>query len=512
MRSKAGMATTQPFITNENVSGNIIQETHTAGLETTKPIMSGQQNFGTTNLIQNEGFAQGIQGAGLVTEGLSTSSTMQNLQTGNIIQGATTVQAGQHHEHETTSDTKVFTSQVPVTKQIPVTEYVTQTKTIPVTKEVEVIKNVPIEKQVQYTENVSVKETVPVTRMEERVKTVPVTKNVEYVETVTQTTQVPVTRIEERVKTVPVTKTHQIVEQVPVKTTVPVTEQVEVTKSVPVTRTKQVVENVEVKSTVPVTENVTVTKQVPITRNVEVVQHVPITGSIQTDARIYAQEGINTSNLINTQTHGHHLNQHGLHGQTTLLNQNLGSNLQTNFNTQPLLNQTTLIEGQQLYNSGLTTGIPTTMPVQGSGIVETGYSSGIQTGIPTTVPIQGQTFIEGQSHLYKGGHLHGQGIRTVDPITTGVNNLNLNTNTVPLTTNVVDVPITTAPIVGGVSSNYRGIPGCKICHGVGYRKSKKHAHMKACKPCVKATGQCGVCSNSGIRMDDHKPCTCYYAK
>jgi hypothetical protein len=419
-------------------------------------IINTQQNLGGEYLLNNENINTGNI---ILTQGQSTiTPNMQTFQQGsNTILQENIVQEGSSHHHSNLTDTKVFTSSVPITKQIPVVEYVTETKTIPIQKEVEVMRNVPVQREVQYTENVGVKTMVPVTKMEERIKTVPVTKNVQYIENETVTSQVPVTRIEERVRTVPVTKTHQIIEQVPVKTMVDVTENVEVMKSVPVTRTKQVVENVSVTSTVPVTENVQVTKSFPVTRQVEVVQHVPITMSQNLITDNFAQLGLNQQNLI--QGTSSHLHSAGLN--TT---------------------HQTLIEGQQGYVSGMQT-----------------------TGIPTTMPLQGTTYIEGQHHLYKDSHLHQAGLTTTTPILNQANIIT--TGTAPL--------ISSVPVIGGITtttSQYRGIPGCKICHGVGYRKSKKHAHMKACKPCVKATGQCGVCGNSGIRNDDHKNCTCYYAK
>jgi len=288
-----------------------------------------------------------------------------------------------------------------------------------------------------------------------------------------------------------VTKTHQIVEQVPVKTMVNVTENVDVTRSVPVTRTKQVVENVSVTSTVPVTEHVQVTKSYPVTKHVEVTQHVPInmTQNLITDN--FAQLGLNEQHL---------------HQQGTNLHLQSGQ-----LHSQGLNTHQTLIEGQHHLGGIQTAGISTTLPLQGSNHLHNQgqFVQGTQFVEGSHLHNQGQfvqgtQFVEGShlhnqgqfvegSHLNQASHLHQGGLQTTQPILSSGNYISTTTSSLPVT-------------------NYRGIPGCKVCQGIGFRKSKKHAHMKACKPCVKATGQCGVCNNTGIRLDDHKNCTCYYAK
>jgi hypothetical protein len=84
------------------------------------------------------------------------------------------------------------------------------------------------------------------------------------------------------------------------------------------------------------------------------------------------------------------------------------------------------------------------------------------------------------------------------------------------------IPQSEIPSVGMGSSSYakqtqvpfQGVPGCKHCGGAGYVKSKMASDkMKACKDCVKATGNCPRCGNTGYRL--HKPekkCNCMYAK
>jgi len=66
----------------------------------------------------------------------------------------------------------------------------------------------------------------------------------------------------------------------------------------------------------------------------------------------------------------------------------------------------------------------------------------------------------------------------------------------------------------GSNFNYAGVPDCKHCHGQGYIKSKLHSDkMKACKDCVKATGNCPRCGNTGYRINKpNKKCNCMYAK
>jgi hypothetical protein len=66
----------------------------------------------------------------------------------------------------------------------------------------------------------------------------------------------------------------------------------------------------------------------------------------------------------------------------------------------------------------------------------------------------------------------------------------------------------------GQTVPFTGVPGCHHCGGAGYVKSKTASDkMKACKDCVKATGNCPRCGNTGYRLaKPNKKCNCMYAK
>jgi len=59
-----------------------------------------------------------------------------------------------------------------------------------------------------------------------------------------------------------------------------------------------------------------------------------------------------------------------------------------------------------------------------------------------------------------------------------------------------------------------GLADCKDCGGAGYFLSNRKHNYKACRKCVKKTGLCAVCNQTGIRFDntekDNK-CKCKYA-
>ena len=61
-------------------------------------------------------------------------------------------------------------------------------------------------------------------------------------------------------------------------------------------------------------------------------------------------------------------------------------------------------------------------------------------------------------------------------------------------------------------STWAGIPGCKECGGDGWRRSKLTGGKKPCSHCVKVTGNCPLCGNTGRRLDKDKRCKCQYAR
>ncbi len=72
------------------------------------------------------------------------------------------------------------------------------------------------------------------------------------------------------------------------------------------------------------------------------------------------------------------------------------------------------------------------------------------------------------------------------------------------------ITIDLIPSVAASSLNrieiYRGLDGCHECYGEGVLKSGK-----ACKLCVKRTGNCNVCKNTGIILNvPGKKCKCIW--
>ena len=59
--------------------------------------------------------------------------------------------------------------------------------------------------------------------------------------------------------------------------------------------------------------------------------------------------------------------------------------------------------------------------------------------------------------------------------------------------------------------SYRyGVEGCKVCGGYGFIKNKKNIDkMDSCLVCVRETGYCHRCKNTGyINNDLYNKCTC----
>jgi len=99
------------------------------------------------------------------------------------------------------------------------------------------------------------------------------------------------------------------------------------------------------------------------------------------------------------------------------------------------------------------------------------------------------------------------------------------TETIPITTFVPDIcnqkltfGVTGSTVTHDLSQHqhtnltFKGLHECRHCHGEGYVKGRKGA-MKPCKTCIKASGICPKCNNSGMRMDKPgKKCRCHLSK
>jgi hypothetical protein len=59
-----------------------------------------------------------------------------------------------------------------------------------------------------------------------------------------------------------------------------------------------------------------------------------------------------------------------------------------------------------------------------------------------------------------------------------------------------------------------GIPNCSGCGGSGYlRATAKHGEMIPCMDCVKVSGHCPECNNTGYKIVRHaKKCKCPYGE
>ena len=62
-----------------------------------------------------------------------------------------------------------------------------------------------------------------------------------------------------------------------------------------------------------------------------------------------------------------------------------------------------------------------------------------------------------------------------------------------------------------MSSGWKGVQNCSKCGGSGYKV--KGEKKKSCKLCVKATGYCPDCNNTGIKLNKPgKECKCKKTK
>ena len=74
------------------------------------------------------------------------------------------------------------------------------------------------------------------------------------------------------------------------------------------------------------------------------------------------------------------------------------------------------------------------------------------------------------------------------------------------------ITLTLTPSIPASSLNltesYKGVESCNKCKGRGYI-----THHRTCKSCVRKTGNCNVCKNTGMIIDlPGKKCKCIWAK
>jgi hypothetical protein len=283
-------------------------------------------------------------------------------------------------------------------------------------------------------------------------ESMPITKQVPVVEYVSQTRTIPIQKEIEVMKNVPVQREVQYTENVATKTMESVTENVEVTKTVPVTKNVQYIENVNVTSQVPVTRMKEVTKTVPVTKTHQVVEQVPVRTMVDVTENVQVTRNV------------------------------------------PVQKTKQVIE-----NVSVTSSVPVTENVTVTKSVPVTKHVEVTEHVPITRMVadnNNTNLLFNVSGMGVGQTYLHQGISTT---TTQVGHSHI-------------LPGATAIGSNNIVADFRGVPGCKRCSGNGYRRSRKHSHLKACRTCVKATGHCGVCSNTGIRIDDAKKCNCYYAK
>jgi hypothetical protein len=174
----------------------------------------------------------------------------------------------------------------------------------------------------------------------------------------------------------------------------------------------------------------------------------------------------------------------------------------------PIIDTTTLKKGENIgvpsgtfvYDQQLTPGVVDSLP--GHSVVPTHSVLGGQNTIiqgQTTVPTC-QTVLPQTTTVLP--------CQTVLPQTT-CQNVILDQNVIPGQTF-----ISNAPIVSGTTSSigFTGLADCTTCQGTGYRKSLL-GKLKPCKSCIKATGNCAICNNSGYKL--HKPdrkCSCVHGQ
>jgi hypothetical protein len=243
------------------------------------------------------------------------------------------------------------------------------------------------------------------------------------------------------------------------QTATPVREDVIVEKKIPVTeyieqqRQVPVTHNVEVHKTVPVTESQ------PVTQNVQLTREVPITREVENLREVPVKRSFPYTENVH-------------------ITENVP---RTTF--EDIKTQVPVTRKEHITENILTT---ERFPYSEENIRQCDY-------------VHGTDYSNTEYATY-----HGTGYVPTGNIRTGETQQNISHN--PMFVESGKGYMTT-----GIS-NYRGLPSCTECHGEGYRNSKLTGKIKPCDHCVKATGNCPLCKNSGFRTDKNKTCKCIYAK
>lgn len=284
------------------------------------------------------------------------------------------------------------------------------------------------------------------------IEEIEVIKQVPVTEYVDHTKTVPMTRLVEVTNTVPVTKMVEVTETIPKRTTETVTKEVEQIKQVPVTRNVQYIENVQVNEQVPVTKTVPVTKEVPITKTKQVIEQVPVTTTVPITKNIEIMKEVPIT-------------------KTKQVTENIQVKEMI-----PVMEQVEI-----------TKSVPTTRYVE------------VKENLPTTTRItKTEENIVGSTPIIDQGSIENFSSNFSDKV-----NLQDDRNMIHNKHHFTSVN----------SAILKGVPGCKHCGGEGQIKSRSGKRMKTCKDCVKMTGNCIICNNSGLRPDNpNKKCECMYGK
>ena len=268
-------------------------------------------------------------------------------------------------------------------------------------------------------------------------------------------------------KTVPnidtyVTKVGQtatpVSEEVIIQKTIPVTEYVEQQKVVPVKQQIEVTTNKPVTTNIPVTEDVPVRREVPVTREVERTQQIPVTRTTPYTENVRVQEKIPRTSY------------------EEIVREVPVTKMREETTTIPMTTTTPQIEEREYLKE---------VPInQHQTITE-------QVPYRENIPVKEMTEIT----------------RTI-PTTSYVDV----TKEMPTQTTIKHHNVEVVEGHTGATIAFRGLPDCNYCYGEGIRKSKLTGRLKPCKYCVKATGNCPLCGNTGWRSDLDKKCSCIYAK
>jgi len=238
-----------------------------------------------------------------------------------------------------------------------------------------------------------------------------------------------------------------VVEEKVVKTTVPVTKMVEVVKEVPVTREEKFVENVEILEKVPVTTYQEVTKEVPIKKTKQLVENVQV---------------ITTEPVT----------------QTVEVIRNV-----------PVLTTKTVTE-----NIEVKTQVPITEQVEVTKTVPVTRYVNVVENYPTT-----STVTKTEETVMGAQPISREILYTRE----GIEDLKINQEGHVINSQGYESMIKSQVLYG--------VPGCTHCGGTGQINKTKSKGKKACTDCVKTTGNCIVCQNTGFKNGDaSKNCNCQY--